>query len=650
MRLLHTSDWHLGQSLHNFDRHYEHQCFLDWLLETIVAEQADALLVAGDVFDNANPSAASQRQLYSFLQQARARAPQLDIVVIAGNHDSPGRLEAPGPLLEVHGTTVIGYPHRDADGAIAMERMLVPLTGKDGKVGAWVLAVPFLRHGDVPRPAPAPAEQSPADGASADAEADVSPASTSAKPADASGRRATAKSASSKAPAMPSGADGATGTIGDTPAAPSAATCAPAATNDVPAEQAGPAATTTAAAAPARTTGAGDTIEATPAAPVAAAAINDMPAAQAAPATATAAPAAPARVTGAGDTIEATQAAPAATTAAAAAPARTTGADDAIEATTAAPAVTIAAAAATNDLPAEQAGPATATAAATAINDVPAVSDAAAGASAMAGLAPADDASAAPAAPQPDPYLAGIAELYRQAIELAAARAVDGQAIVAMGHCHMVDGTMSADSERRIVIGGTEMLPAGIFPPPIAYAALGHLHLAQQVGPHEHIRYCGSPIPLSFAETSYPHQVLRIDFDGARLQSITALPVPRAVELLRIPAKPAPLEEVVAALAALELPDAPLERQPMLEVRILLNAPEPGLRSSIEQALEGKPVRLAKIETSSAARASFEEAALSLDQLATLQPDDIFKRLYQQRYGSEAPPDQLAAFAELVHA
>lgn len=73
MRLLHTSDWHLGQTLHNFDRTHEHQRFLDWLLETIVAEQVDALLIAGDIFDNSNPSAASQRQLYRFLQQ-RARS------------------------------------------------------------------------------------------------------------------------------------------------------------------------------------------------------------------------------------------------------------------------------------------------------------------------------------------------------------------------------------------------------------------------------------------------------------------------------------------------------------------------------------------------------------------------------------------------
>lgn len=97
MRLLHTSDWHLGQTLHNFERGYEHQRFLDWLLDTLVMEQVDVLLVAGDVFDNANPSAASQKQLYVFLQQARARLPALQLVVVAGNHDSAGRLEAPAP-------------------------------------------------------------------------------------------------------------------------------------------------------------------------------------------------------------------------------------------------------------------------------------------------------------------------------------------------------------------------------------------------------------------------------------------------------------------------------------------------------------------------------------------------------------------------
>jgi exonuclease SbcD len=120
------------------------------------------------------------------------------------------------------------------------------------------------------------------------------------------------------------------------------------------------------------------------------------------------------------------------------------------------------------------------------------------------------------------------------------------------------------------------------------------------------------------------------------------------VQLMRIPPRPAPLADVLQALAELDVPPAPAEQHPLLEVRVRLDAPEPGLRARIEEALQGKPVRLAKIETSSAARASLEDAAVSLDQLDRLKPDDIFRRLYQQKYGSAAPPDQLSAFAELM--
>jgi exonuclease SbcD len=76
------------------------------------------------------------------------------------------------------------------------------------------------------------------------------------------------------------------------------------------------------------------------------------------------------------------------------------------------------------------------------------------------------------------------------------------------------------------------------------------------------------------------------------------------VELLRIPSKPAPLAQVLEELDALSPPEAPPEQQPYLEVRVLLEQPEPGLRARIEAALDGKAVRLAKIETSTAARAS----------------------------------------------
>jgi exonuclease SbcD len=248
-----------------------------------------------------------------------------------------------------------------------------------------------------------------------------------------------------------------------------------------------------------------------------------------------------------------------------------------------------------------------------------------------------------------DAYLAGIRSLYQQAYELARARATDGQAIVAMGHCHMVGGDASPDSERRIVIGGTEALPASMFGTDVAYAALGHLHLAQRVAQQDHLRYCGSPLPLSFAEVGYRHQVLRIDLDGPRTAAIESIDVPRAVELLRVPARPAPVKQAIAELVGLDLPDLPHDAWPYLEVRVLLDAPEPGLRAQVEAALEGKPVRLAKIEpTRRVVTTAGAEPALSLDQLAQLQPDDIFRRLWLQRFGEDAPDDQLAAFAELL--
>ena len=100
MRLLHTADWHLGHSLHRFRRHAEHARFLDWLLDQLEEHAVDALLVAGDVFDTANPPSQALRAWYGFLARARARMPALDIVVIGGNHDSAARLDAPRPLLE----------------------------------------------------------------------------------------------------------------------------------------------------------------------------------------------------------------------------------------------------------------------------------------------------------------------------------------------------------------------------------------------------------------------------------------------------------------------------------------------------------------------------------------------------------------------
>lgn len=150
MRLLHTSDWHLGHTLHDVPRDFEHEAFLGWLLETIGEQRVDALLVAGDIFDTANPSARAQAQYYRFLTEARRRYPALQVVVIGGNHDSADRLDAPTPLLDQLGIHVVGGLPRKADRQLDLDRLLVPLRGADGEVQAWVAAVPFLRPADLP--------------------------------------------------------------------------------------------------------------------------------------------------------------------------------------------------------------------------------------------------------------------------------------------------------------------------------------------------------------------------------------------------------------------------------------------------------------------------------------------------------------------
>ena len=403
MRLLHTSDWHLGQTLHGFERRFEHDRFLDWLLTTLEQEEVDALLVAGDIFDTANPPAACQRRLFEFLAATRRKLPALNIVLVAGNHDSAGRLEAPSPILDAFGITVIGQAKRLDSGTHDLDDLVVPLRHADGRVGAWCIAVPFMRPGDVPRVA--------------DAE---------------------------------------------------------------------------------------------------------------------------------------------------------------------------------------------------------------------------------------DPYAAGIAALYADALSHALSRRTPGQAIVAMGHCHLVGGKVSEDSERRILIGGAEALPASLFGPDIAYVALGHLHLAQSVGDPTR-RYSGSPLPLSFAEVGYPHQVLIVDLDAGAVRDIRELRIPRSVELLRIPETREPIDTVLTTLRALTLANLPEAEQPYLEVRVRLDAPEPGLRARIEDALDGKPVRLARIDSRTAAQAAGTgDQAASIDALERLDPEDVFVRLYRDRYGEEAPASLRTALAELL--
>ena len=131
IKLLHTSDWHLGQTFFEFERKGEHVVFLDWLKGQVKENGMDLLLIAGDIFDSPNPSAESQRLYYSFLRDITAQNPQLQIIIIAGNHDSAARLEAPNPLLENMNITVRGGVRRDVNGEIDYQRSEERRVGKE---------------------------------------------------------------------------------------------------------------------------------------------------------------------------------------------------------------------------------------------------------------------------------------------------------------------------------------------------------------------------------------------------------------------------------------------------------------------------------------------------------------------------------------
>ena len=149
MKILHTADWHLGHLLHGYSRLEEHQYFLDWLLDYIVDEAVDVLIVAGDIFDTANPSAASWQQLYQFLGALAHRAPGTQAIFVAGNHDSPSKLNAPQQLLGHFNLHFIGSVPYDSQRQSELNRLLVPLKTREGELKGWALAVPFLRSSDL---------------------------------------------------------------------------------------------------------------------------------------------------------------------------------------------------------------------------------------------------------------------------------------------------------------------------------------------------------------------------------------------------------------------------------------------------------------------------------------------------------------------
>lgn len=409
LKIIHTADWHLGQTFFGYDREEEHDAFLNWLVDTLAEQQTDVLLIAGDVFDVANPSASAQRRFFHFLKEANRCNPHLQIIVVAGNHDSAARLESPVPLLEELNTSIVGIIRRTESGEIDFDSLLIPLYNKEKEREGWCLAVPYLRQGDYPA-------------------------------------------------------------------------------------------------------------------------------------------------------SEETH----------------------------------------------------------------------------------------------DTYIAGINRMYRQLYNFADAKRQPGEALIAMGHLHATGAELSDDDRsERIIMGGLESVSSDTFHEGLAYTALGHIHKAQRLGGRENLRYSGSPLPMSFSETNYRHQVVAATVENGCLSVVEPMPIPLLTDLHRIPAQPASPEEVIAQLA--ELPVANADEGcnpacwPYLEVRVLLTEPDPGFRHRVEEVLADKAVRLTSIVPSYPKREEEDAICpLSYNDLQRIDPLDMLKHAFSSKYGGELPEDIESLFNDVM--
>lgn len=409
LKIIHTADWHLGQTFFGYDREEEHDAFLNWLVDTLAEQQTDVLLIAGDVFDVANPSASAQRRFFHFLKEANRRNPHLQVIVVAGNHDSAARLESPIPLLEELNTSIVGIIRRTESGEIDFDSLVIPLYNKEKKREGWCLAVPYLRQGDYPAP--------------------------------------------------------------------------------------------------------------------------------------------------------------------------------------------------------EEGH---------------------------------------------DTYIAGINRMYRQLYDFADARRQPGEALVAMGHLHATGAELSDDDRsERIIMGGLESVSSDTFDEGLAYTALGHIHKAQRIGGRENLRYSGSPLPMSFSETNYRHQVVAVTVENGCLSDVESLPVPLFAALHRIPEQPTSPEEVVEQLAGLPVANQgegdESARWPYVEVRVLLTEPDPGFRHRVEEALADKAVRLTSFVPSYPKREEADTVRpLSYNDLQRIAPLDMLKHAFTGKYGGELPEDIESLFNDVM--
>jgi len=200
--------------------------------------------------------------------------------------------------------------------------------------------------------------------------------------------------------------------------------------------------------------------------------------------------------------------------------------------------------------------------------------------------------------------------------------------IIATGHLTTV-GANTSESVREIYVGALEAFPTSAFPP-ADYIALGHIHRPQKVGGLEHIRYCGSPIPLGFDEAKQQKEMLLVDLAADGLKSITVLPVPRFQGLVAVSGNLDTLAGAIGAAAAEGTRDCPA----WLEVTVAEDDYLADLPARIEALTEGWPVEVLRIrrQRGNAVACLAAEARETLDELS---PHDVFSRRLQQEALSE---------------
>ncbi len=220
-----------------------------------------------------------------------------------------------------------------------------------------------------------------------------------------------------------------------------------------------------------------------------------------------------------------------------------------------------------------------------------------------------------------------IQQHYQQLYALACARRDElggTLPIIATGHLTTV-GASASESVREIYVGSLEAFPTSAFPP-AAYIALGHIHRPQKVGGLEHIRYCGSPIPLSFDEAKQQKEVLLVDVNNDGLQHVTALPVPRFQPLLSLRGSLNELPAAIVEAAAQGTEQAPV----WLEVLVTADDYLSDLQPRLQALCEGLPVEVLRIRRERGAAVA-GLTSTSRETLAELSVSDVFA----QRLSSE---------------